>query len=143
MKRMAKAMILIAAITMMFSVAALAANQVYVAIYMANGVKNNSYDNEKPDDGDYKAYVTPMDANGNSQSTVFPNGGTLYARARLTSNAANVYSPLFTFTPASHKGQSKTYGAGMAKFGANYHLRTEVENCRIGNGASQWIRWCP
>ncbi len=143
MRKMAKTMVLIVAMLSLFSMVVMAANQTDVATYMANGEKFDSADNKKPNDNDYKAYVTPLDANGNDKSTVFPNGGTLYARARLTSDPDNVYSPLFTFTPADHNRKSKTYGTGMAKFGKDYRLRSEVENCKITKPVRQWIRWCP
>lgn len=130
------------AITMMFSVVALAGNQTFFRSYLANDVKYDSASNTKPNDGDPTLYVTTLKDNGNPQSssTVFPNGGTLYAKARLVANPNGVYSPTIAFVSNTHK--TVTYGAGMARYNQDYILRTEISGCKI-NRALQWVRWCP
>lgn len=130
-------MMLTVAMAMLFSVVAMAANQTYCASYSGSGAKHDSAANAKPNDGDNRLYVTTLSQNGDS--TVFP-GGTLYARARLVTNPNGVYSPLISFT--SNTNKNAAYGAGMAKYGQQYFLRTEVSGCR-SYPAKQWIRWCP
>lgn len=142
MKKMAKIMMVVLALTAMFSTVAFAANQSHMYAFSYNSEDLDSPTNVKPNDGDYKCYVTTLASYDGVTSNVFSNGGTFYARARLYSNPSSYYSPLFTFT--SNTAKTTTYGSGMARFGSNYILRAEIDRTNFtGYAMYQSVRWCP
>lgn len=143
MKKLLKILAVTMAIAMFTSVSVAAGNISGTYYFTANGQKVDSSTGVKDNDNDYYAYVTTLATGYNGvKSTVFPNGGTVYARTRLSSNREGVYSPLFTFR--SNYAASARYDTGMAYFGSNYILRAETDYANYGGRRLvQAIRWCP
>ena len=143
MKKLAKLAAMVMAAAALFSVAAFAAvNREDMVVFSANSVKVDSGTWAKPNDGDPYGYVTTVAEAKGGTSTVFPNGGTVYARLYCNSNPSIHTSSAWEFH-SNTQGGAKPYN-GSPQYGQAHFLRSEIENTRFtGQYVWQGFRWCP
>lgn len=96
---------------------------------------------KKREDDDPYGYVTTLKTSGDKTSTIFENGGTVYARIYYAGDESHYTDPVFKFT--SYKRDQELYKKGP-KYNSNHFLKTEVSGCNFaGVTRYQCFRWCP
>lgn len=141
MKRFAKVMAVVMAVSALFSMTALAANKESLLAFSSNGTKKDSDYWTKPNDEDPYGYCTTVSKAEGITSTVFTHGGTVYSRIYLK-DSSTARTEAWKFT-TNTKGGPKLY-VGGPNYRKSHFLRAEIENTKFtGPGEYQGFLWCP